>query len=86
MIYKTTGTTARVVRQEWQIHHDRGDSTTVAAAAARDEDGGTLDQRLEPGDGRSGLSAIYDMAEDERSCTATSWPGRTMGTTALRPL
>jgi hypothetical protein len=47
------------------MHHDRGDSTTVAAAAAWDEDGGTRDRRLEPVDGHSGLSAIYDMAEDE---------------------
>ena len=41
------GDDARVVRQEWQKHHDRGDSTTVAAAAARDEDGGT--RVLSPG-------------------------------------
>ena len=49
----------------------------MAAAAAWDEDGGTRDRRLEPIDGDSGLSAIYDMAED---WTATSWLGKMTGT------
>ena len=42
MIFLDDGDDGSVVRQERQIHHDRGDSRTVAAVAvARDEDGET---------------------------------------------
>ena len=42
MIFLDNGDDGSVVRQERQIHHDRGDSRTVAAVAvARDKDGET---------------------------------------------
>ena len=42
LIFLDDGDDGSVVRQERQIHHDRGDSRTVAAVAvARDEDGET---------------------------------------------
>ena len=59
MIFLDDGDDGSVVRQERQIHHDRGDSRTVAAVAvARDEDGETYETcvlSFEPGDGHPGL-------------------------------